>query len=99
MSIFQNLRSFLFDFSASDKEHQELEQVLRAALNEAKTDAEIETSIRRQFNHGDKQQAQMRWAMMGKLLAEYRHGNEFGTETRVLIERFLADLPRRYAHK
>jgi hypothetical protein len=41
----------------------------------------------------------MRWAMMGKLLAEYRHGNEFGTETRVLIERFLADLPRRYAHK
>lgn len=103
MSIFQNLRSFLFDFSASDKEHQELEQVLRAALTEAETDAEtdaeIETSIRRQFNHGDKQQAQMRWAMLGKLLAEYRPANEFSTETRVLIERFLADLPKRYAHK
>ena len=99
MSIFQNLRSFLFDFSASDKERQELEPILRTALTETTTDAEIETSIRRQFNHGDKQQAQMRWAMLGKLLAEYRHANEFSTETRVLIERFLADLPNRYAHK
>ncbi|MGI4789592.1 MAG: hypothetical protein ACRYFS_12165 [Janthinobacterium lividum] len=99
MTIFQNLRRFLFDFSASDKEHQELEQVLRTALSEAETDAEIETSIRRQFDHGDKQQAQMRWAMLGKLLAEYRHANEFSVSSRVLIERFLADMPKRYAHK
>lgn len=99
MSIFQNLRSFLFDFSASDRERRELEQVLRKALTDSATDAEIETSIRRQFDHGDAQQAQMRWAMLGKLLAEYRHGDEFGAESRVLIERFLADMPKRYAHR
>lgn len=99
MTVFQNLRSFLFDFSASDKEHQVLEHVLRTALSEAQTDAEIETSIRRQFDHGDKQQAQMRWAMLGKLLADYRYADEFSAESRVLIERFLADMPKRYAHK
>lgn len=99
MSIFQNLRKALFDFSASDREHQELEHVLRTALTEAETEAEIESSVRRQFDHGDKQQAQMRWAMLGKLLAEYRQGDEFSVESRVLIERFLADMPKRYAHK
>ena len=99
MSIFQKLHSFLFDFSASDKEHRELEHVLKTALTEAVTDAEIEASIRRQFDHGDKQQAQMRWAMLGKLLAEYRQADEFSVDSRVLIERFLADMPKRYAHK
>lgn len=53
MSIFDNLKSVLFDFSASDRERQELEQILRAALEASKTDAEVEANIRRLFNHGD----------------------------------------------
>ena len=99
MSIFDNLKSVLFDFSASDRERQELEQILRAALEASKTNAEVEANIRRLFNHGDALQAEMRLAMLGKLLAEYRQGNEFTAYSRVLIERFLADIPHRYAHK
>ena len=99
MGFLEKMRNSLFDFSAADKEHEELEAILWAALAETTTDAEIEAFIRHSFNHGDAQQAEMRWALLRKLLVEYRHSDEFLPVSRLLIERFLADMSKRYSHK
>jgi len=92
-------RRALLDFSANQEEGRQMQARLSEALAGAATDAEFEQKFRDALDSVTGSEDEMAWAWLERSLAEYRQGNEFEPSARMLAERFLADIPRRYRLK
>ena len=86
----------LFDFSGGRDEGRQMQNALAEALAASQTDAEFERRFRLVILSATGVDIELTWAWLGRSLMEYRRAGEFDPSSRVLAERFLRDIPRRY---
>ena len=95
--------SWLFDFSAGREEDWRfahiLTGILQAALAESETDAGFEQCFRQLIKASSGLEEECTWAWLSSRLSDYRRPGEYASIPRLLAERFLSDIPRRYGVK
>lgn len=103
MDPVQSWWRWLFDFSAGREEDLRVARVLtgilQVALAESETDAGFERCFRQLVKASSGLEEKRTWAWLGRRLSDYRRASEFKAMPRVLAERFLSDIPRRYGIK
>lgn len=86
----------LFDFSGGREEGRRMRTALGEALAASDTDDEFERRFKLVVHSATGIDTELTWAWLGRSLMEYRQADEFAPSSRVLAERFLRDIPRRY---
>lgn len=86
----------LFDFSGGRDEGRRMREALREALAASATDDEFERRFKLVVRASAGIDTELTWAWLGRSLMEYRRADEFTPSSRILAERFLSDIPRRY---
>jgi len=86
----------LFDFSGGRDEGRRMQAALREALAASHTDDEFERRFKLVVRSATGLDTELTWTLLGRSLMEYRRADEFAPASRLLAERFLHDIPRRY---
>ena len=86
----------LFDFSGGREEGRRMRAALQEALAASSTDEEFERHFRLVVRSATGLDTELTWTLLGRSLMEYRRAGEFAPASRLLAERFLHDIPRRY---
>jgi|GEM_PF-2013748 len=87
----------LFDFSGGRDEGRRMQKALGEALADSQTDGDFEHRFKLVVRSSTGLDTELTWAWLGRSLMEYRRADEFAPSSRILAERFLRDIPRRYA--
>ena len=86
----------LFDFSRGKQEAERIHDILTKALADSTNDSEFEVSYRRIAEAPDELGDAFSWSWLNRTLSEYRLVDEGAPSARVLAERYVKDIPRRY---
>ena len=93
----EEARKAVFDFSGGREEGRRMQKALAESLAESHTDDEFERRFKVVVHSATGLDTELTWAWLGRSLMEYRRADEFAPSSRALAERFLRDIPRRYA--
>jgi len=96
MGLLDNLRRWLFDFSAGQQEGKRMERILRVVLAETTSETEFHALLYRMIQQDEYLKTQVRWTNTYQLLMEHRGAGE---DWRIAAERMIAYLPRFYGYR
>ena len=103
MDAVQSWWKWLCDFSAGKEEDRRVAHaligILQVALAESKTDAGFEQCFRLLVKASSGLKEEHLWSWLNHRLSGYRRAGEFAAMLRVLVQRFLRNIPRRYGMK
>ena len=96
MGLLDNLRRWLFDFSAGQEEGRRMERLLRVALAETTSEVEFHALLYRMIQQDEFLRTQVRWTNTYQLLMEHKGAGE---DWRIAAGRMVAYLPRFYSYQ
>ncbi len=99
--LFKKLHALLFDFSASDNNRREVEDILLAVLAESKNDADFMKVLRRVIikYEGHQSEGERRFFTFRRFMSHHERPGDRMVSYRLRAEHLLEDLPRIYGDK
>lgn len=100
-TLLKKLHKLLFDFSASENNRREVEDILVAVLTESKGDEDFLRVLRRVVlaYEGDSVEGEDRWYSFRRFMTRNRRRSDRSVGIRARAEHLLEDLPRIYGGK
>lgn len=97
MSIFRNLRHWLFDFSAGQEEGKRMERLFRVALAETTSEAEFRALCYQMIQADDYLNKQVRWTNIMGQLSQFQGAGE--SDWRIAVKCLVDYLPGYYGYE